>query len=162
MLGAIAFASQTVVNRGFYAIQNTLLPAAYGTLAVVLSLPLYYLGMQWMGLAGVGLAVSASAFAQVALLFVIWNKRSENEGSRAVYGFFGKMILLAIPLWAVLQLVRQLLTSRLVAATMGGSLTTTVIVGAVFVLLMLILGYGFRIREITRILERLPGWPVKR
>jgi putative peptidoglycan lipid II flippase len=162
MLGAIAFASQTVVNRGFYAIQNTLLPAAYGTLAVVLSLPLYYLGMRWMGLAGVGLAVSASAFAQVALLFVIWNKRSENEGSRAVYGFFGKMVLLAIPLWTVLQLLRHLLVSRLVAATMGGSLATTAIVSAVFVLLLLILGYGFRIREITRILERLPGWPVKR
>ena len=54
MLGAIAFASQTVVNRGFYAIQNTFLPAAYGSLAVVSSIPLYYLGMQWMGLAGVG------------------------------------------------------------------------------------------------------------
>ena len=162
MLGAIAFASQTVVNRGFYAIQNTFLPAAYGSLAVVSSIPLYYLGMQWMGLVGVGLAVSASAFAQVALLFVIWNKRSGNDGSRTVYGFFGRMTLLAIPLWAILQLLRNQLVSRMAVDTMGGSLVTTVIVGAVFVLLLLLFGYGFRIREITRILERLPGWPVKR
>ena len=28
MAGAVAFASQTVVNRGFYAMQNTLLPAS--------------------------------------------------------------------------------------------------------------------------------------
>ena len=72
------------------------------------------------------------------------------------------MTLLAIPLWAILQLLRNQLVSHMAVDTMGGSLVTTVIVGAVFVLLLLLFGYGFRIREITRILERLPGWPVKR
>ena len=162
MLGAVAFASQTVVNRGFYAVQNTLLPAAYGTLAVILSLPLYYAGLQWMGLVGVGMAVSASAFGQVVLLFVIWNRRSGNDGGRAVYAFFGKMALLALPLWAVLAMLRRLLVPYLAAETMAGSLVMTVVVGGVFALLLLGMGYGLHIREITRILERLPGWPLRR
>jgi putative peptidoglycan lipid II flippase len=162
MLGAVAFTSQTVVNRGFYAVQNTLLPAAYGTLAVIVSLPFFYAGMHWMGPAGVGLAVSASAFAQVLILFVIWNRRSGNTGSGAVYRFFGKMLLLSIPLWAFLKGVRALLVDQVGAETMLGCLVTTAVVSISFLLLLIVLGYGLRIREITRLLERLPGWPLKR
>ncbi|MDZ7597803.1 MAG: lipid II flippase MurJ [Desulfobacterales bacterium] len=41
LVGAFAFAAQTVVVRGYYAIQNTLFPALFGTVAVVASIPLY-------------------------------------------------------------------------------------------------------------------------
>ena len=41
LVGAVAICAQTVVNRGFYAMQNTLLPAFYGTVAVIASLPVY-------------------------------------------------------------------------------------------------------------------------
>ena len=162
MLGAVAFASQTAVNRGFYATQNTLLPALYGTLAVVVSVPLYYIGMQSMGLVGVGLAVSFSALAQVALLFVIWNRRSRNAGSAAVYRFFFKMVLLSVPLWAVLRFLRNQIAAHLAPATPSGCLITSALVGGAFLMLLFILGYGLRIREIQRLLERLPGWPAKR
>jgi putative peptidoglycan lipid II flippase len=162
MLGAVAFASQTAVNRGFYATQNTLLPALYGTLAVIVSVPLYYLGMQSMGLVGVGLAVSFSALAQVALLFVIWNRRSRNAGSGAVYRFFLKMVLLSLPLWAVLRLLRYWIAAHVASATTLGSLITVALVSGAFLLLLVILGYGLRIREIKRLLERLPGWPAAR
>jgi putative peptidoglycan lipid II flippase len=162
MLGAIAFASQTVVNRGFYATQNTLLPALYGTLAVVVSVPLYYIGMQSMGLVGVGLAVSFSALAQVVLLYVIWNRRSRNAGSGAVYRFFFKMVLLSVPLWAVLRLLRNLIAAHVAPASTSGCLITAALVGGAFLILLFILGYGLRIREIKRLLERLPGWPAAR
>jgi putative peptidoglycan lipid II flippase len=156
MLGAVAFATQTVVNRGFYALQNTLLPAVYGTLAVIASIPVYYAGQQWMGVEGVGLAVSLSALVQVALLYAIWNRRSHNAGSAAVYRFFFKMLLLCLPLGAALWGLRAWIGGRLATGTFGGALATVALVGSTFLLLLLVLGYGFRMREITRLLDRLP------
>ena len=129
---------------------------------VVVSVPLYYLGMQSMGLVGVGLAVSFSALAQVALLFIIWNRRSRNAGSGAVYRFFFKMVLLSVPLWAVLRLLRNLIAAHVAPASTSGCLITAALVGGAFLILLFILGYGLRIREIKRLLERLPGWPAAR
>jgi len=79
-----------------------------------------------------------------------------------VYRFFGKMLLLAIPLWAFLRGVRGLLVDHVGTETMLGCLVTTAVVSISFLLLLIVLGYGLRIREITRLLERLPGWPLKR
>jgi putative peptidoglycan lipid II flippase len=155
MLGAVAFASQTVVNRGFYAMQNTLLPAAYGTLAVILSIPLYFAGMHWMGIKGVGLAVSVSAIGQVAIMYAVWNRRSRNAGSGEVYRFFFKMVVISIPLGGLLILVRWGVATLVDVRTFYGGLVTTIVVGSAFLLLLLILGYGFRIREITVFLQRL-------
>jgi len=155
MLGAVAFASQTVVNRGFYAMQNTLLPTAYGTLAVILSLPFYYFGMKWMGLKGVGLAVAVSAIVQVAIMFVIWNRRSGNAGSGEVYRFFLKMVLVSIPLAGLLMVLRRWIVTMVEPHTFYGSFVTAAALGSAFLVLLLILGYGFRIREITVLLQRL-------
>jgi putative peptidoglycan lipid II flippase len=155
MVGAMAFASQTVVNRGFYAMQNTLLPAAYGTLAVILSIPLYFAGMHWMGIKGVGLAVSVSAIGQVAIMYAVWNRRSRNAGSGEVYRFFFKMVVVSIPLGGLLILLRWGVASMVDVRTFYGSLVTTIVVGSAFLLLLLILGYGFQIREITALLQRL-------
>jgi putative peptidoglycan lipid II flippase len=155
MVGAMAFASQTVVNRGFYAMQNTLLPAAYGTLAVILSIPLYFAGMHWMGIKGVGLAVSVSAIGQVAIMYAVWNRRSRNAGSGEVYRFLLKMVVVSIPLGGLLILVRWGVASMVDVRTFYGSLVTTTVVGSAFLLLLLILGYGFHIREITALLQRL-------
>jgi putative peptidoglycan lipid II flippase len=155
MLGAVAFASQTVVNRGFYAMQNTLLPAAYGTLAVVVSIPLYYWGLNGLGLKGVGLAVSISALLQVAIIYAIWNRRSGNTGSGDVYRFFLKMVLLSIPLAGLLIALRRWIISAVDPHSLYGALVTATVVGSAFLLLLLILGYGFRIREIQVLLQRL-------
>ncbi|MGD8444308.1 MAG: murein biosynthesis integral membrane protein MurJ, partial [Desulfobacterales bacterium] len=58
MIGTFAFAAYTVVVRGYFASQNTLFPALYGTIVVIVSVPLYLLGMNLLGVRGVALAVS--------------------------------------------------------------------------------------------------------
>ena len=155
MLGAVGFATQTVVNRGFYALQNTLLPAVYGTLAVILSLPLYYAGLRWMGIKGIGLAVSLSALVQVGVLYAIWNRKSRNAGSGQVYRFFLKMVVVSIPLAGLLMLLRRWLVTLVDPLTFLGSLVSTTTVGSAFVVLLLLLGYGFGIGEITTLAKRL-------
>ncbi|MCP4750506.1 MAG: murein biosynthesis integral membrane protein MurJ, partial [Proteobacteria bacterium] len=93
LLGTVAFAAQTVVTRGYYAMQNTLFPMIFGSIAVLASIPLYLIAMDRMGVTGVALALSLSAMLQVSLLYVLWNRKSGNKGGRTVYLFFVKIVV---------------------------------------------------------------------
>jgi putative peptidoglycan lipid II flippase len=120
LIGAFAFATQTVVVRGYYALQNTLFPALLGTAAVLLSIPVFILGMNRFGAAGVALGVSISAFMQVALLYICWNRRTHNKGSRHVYGTVFKMMLLSVFLGSALEAIRQWVYEGLCGNTFSG------------------------------------------
>ena len=155
MVGAIAFAAQTVVVRGYYAVSNTLFPALFGTIAVILSLPVYYLGMRQMGPEGVALAVSISAIFQVLLLYVLWNRRTANRESIAVYRFYIKMALLSVGIGAVLEAFRRLVLAGVDTTSLLGSMGSAIICGALFFLLFVGAGYLFQIREIPEFLGKI-------
>jgi putative peptidoglycan lipid II flippase len=155
LIGAVAFAAQTVVARGFYAMQNTIFPAVFGTLAVLLSIPLYVILTARLGVIGLALALSISAIFQVTLLYVLWNRRSKNRESRTVYLFFLKIILISIPLGIGLEKFRLLLAASIDTGTFSGSLAVSGITGLVFAGLFLAAGYVFRIQEIGELGDRL-------
>jgi putative peptidoglycan lipid II flippase len=163
LIGAFAFAGQTVVVRGYYAMQNTLFPAIFSTLAVLASIPLYWYGLQKMGINGVALAMSASAILQTTLLYALWNRKTGNRDSRQVYQFFAKIILLSFGIGIALYWLKIRVLHEIVEpTTFAGSLSNCLIVGAVFVLLFAAAaGYIFRIEEmvnlINRFLRKLPG-----
>jgi putative peptidoglycan lipid II flippase len=161
VVGAFAFSAQTVVNRGFYAMQNTLLPAVYGSIAVVLSLPLYWVGLRTLGVLGIGLAISCSALAQVLVLFAIWNHRSHNTDSGAVYRFYGRMLLAALPITGVLMLTQRQLLQWIAHESLFGSIAVIVVQSALFLILMAGAARIFNIEEARqlwrKITSRLPG-----
>jgi putative peptidoglycan lipid II flippase len=80
LLGAFAFAGSTIVMRCFYAVQNTLLPTIVSTIAVVCTLPLYWLLGRSMGPPGIGLAASFAALAQFAAMLALWSARLHDGG----------------------------------------------------------------------------------
>jgi putative peptidoglycan lipid II flippase len=159
MIGAFAFTAQTIVVRGYYAIQNTFFPAIYGTAAVLLSIPVYMVGMLKMGAGGIALAISFSAIFQVALLYVLWNKKSGNMDSIRVYRFYLRMILLSIPLGLFLEFFKRTILSGFDSTTFGGSLTVSMLTAMVFVVILMSAGYVLGIEEIkelsNRILEKI-------
>jgi putative peptidoglycan lipid II flippase len=155
MVGAIAFISQTVVNRGFYATQNTLLPTVFGTIAVVLSLPVYWIGLKMMGVAGVGLAISASALIQTTLLFAVWNRRSHNTGAAGVYHAYIKATLAGLAIGAILWLVYRGLQTMLRPPTLITDITVIGTVSAVFVVLTALWGWIFNIEAIGYLTSRV-------
>jgi putative peptidoglycan lipid II flippase len=162
MVGAIAFISQTVVNRGFYATQNTLLPAVFGTFAVVLSLPMYWVGLKMMGVAGVGLAISASAILQTIFLFSVWNRRSNNKDAIGVYRAYLNAALGAIVIGAILWLVHRALQMRGYDQTLITNLAVIGIVSGVFIILTGLWGWIFKIEAVHYVFSRaaslkLPG-----
>jgi len=155
MLGAFAFGAQSVVVRGYYAVQNTLFPAIYSTIGVMISIPLYMAGLKLMGAKGVALAISLSAALQVLLLYTIWNRRTCNTESRSVFWEYIQMILFSIPAGIVLESIRRGLTHWMPLKGIAANLSVCCGISLVFLALLLIAGYIFRIREITDTFRRL-------
>ncbi|MEI6260018.1 MAG: murein biosynthesis integral membrane protein MurJ [Deltaproteobacteria bacterium] len=155
MIGAVAFAAQTVVVRGYYAIQNTLFPAIYSTIGVIISLPLYMLGMKLMGAGGVALAISISAILQVILLYLLWNRKSINPESREVYMGYVKMLLITLPAGLILEGLRMGLARWICMKGLACSLLIAGGIGLLFMFLLFVTGYLFKIREITETLGRI-------
>jgi putative peptidoglycan lipid II flippase len=155
MIGAFAFAAQTIVVRGYYAVQNTLFPALYGTAAVLLSIPVYMVGMLKMGAGGIALAISLSAIFQVALLYVLWNKKSENRDSLRVYRFYLRTILLSIPCGLFLEFFKKTVLSRFDSTTLNGSLSVSMLTAMVFVVIVVSAGYMLGVTEIKELCRRI-------
>jgi putative peptidoglycan lipid II flippase len=155
LIGAFAVAANTIVPRAYYAVQDTLFPAVYGTAAVLISIPLYLLGLKIMGTTGVALAVSLSAILQVYVLYAVWNKRSRNPGSHRVYLFYLKIIGLSVAVGIVLVWFKQLLAGWIDATIITGSLLTVFVTGVLFLTVLLVAGYGLRIKEINDLMAKV-------
>lgn len=164
MVGTIAFAAQTVVVRGYYAIQNTWFPALFGTLAVAGSLPLFYLGMQWMGASGVALALSLSAMLNTALLFILWNKKTRNEGALRLYRFIFKIIWVScgmgIVLWGCHEWAIKVIDTGIFGKSIDSShflfaVTLSMGIGTLFLVLFILSGTLFKIDEIKTLINRI-------
>jgi putative peptidoglycan lipid II flippase len=155
MVGAFAFAAYTVVIRGYFASQNTIFPAIYGSVAVLLSIPLYMAGMNLLGARGIALAVSLSGIFQVSVLYALWNHRSHNPDSRNVYFFYLKMLLLAAVLGIMLEWFKTAALSGLDPTTIFGSFLVCILTGTVFATMLLAAGYVLKIKEITGLVIKL-------
>ncbi|MFZ7127929.1 MAG: murein biosynthesis integral membrane protein MurJ [Desulfobacterales bacterium] len=155
LIGAFAFSVQTVVNRGFYARQNTLLPSIYSTVAVLASLPIYWFGMKILGLAGIGVAISFSAVIQVVLLYEVWNRKTRNTGRGDVYRFYGRIALATLPIGLGLSLLHSVLVRWIDPGTVSGSLLVTACLGTAFGILLLLSARMMKIREVDHLTARL-------
>ncbi len=154
MIGAFGFCAYTVVVRCYYAAQNTLFPAVYGTAAVIASIPLYVIGLKALGIRGIALAVSLSGIFQVVVLYVLWNRRTQNTGGREVYLSYAKVVSGSLPLGLFLYWFKTQLLGGIDGSRLAGSLIICAVTGTVFIVSLVILGYGLRLPEITDSVER--------
>lgn len=153
--GAVAIATYTIVVRGFYAGRNTLFPAIFCTIGALLTLPCYLFGIKVMGAAGIGLAMSLSAFFQVILLYMVWNKRSHNQGSLGVYLSYFKMIGIGAGLFMLLEWLRPILSRGLDTDTIVGNLALFGLMGVIGSGLLMLIGHLFSIPEILEPTRRI-------
>ena len=156
--GAFALSSYTVVVRGYYAMQNTLFPAMFGTLAVLLSLPLYWFGMKFMEAGGIAMAISVSAIFQVGVLYSFWNRRSGNRGGRSVYVYYLRIIAFSALLGIVLEWCRNITGNILDSATFPGSVAMVVLITSIFLFSLTAAGRLFKIEEVDRMIRKVLAW----
>ncbi len=150
LLGAFAFAAQTVVVRGFYALQNTLFPAIFSTLGVIVSLPFFIAGTHFLGTQGVALAISISATLQVFLLYGLWNRRIANPHGWQLIRFIGKVTLITIPLGVLCECLRIDL-SIFLSGSLIGSLTMIAVISVIFGAMFIAAAYAFKINELRHV-----------
>ncbi|MGD8761647.1 MAG: murein biosynthesis integral membrane protein MurJ [Desulfobacteraceae bacterium] len=155
LIGAFAVAANTVVPRAYYAMQDTLFPAIYGTVAVLISVPFYLMGLKLMNTEGVALAVSLSAILQVVVLYALWNKRSHNQGSKGVYRLYLKIIVFSVLMGIVLVWFRSVVLAGIDATTIGGSFLAVVLSSALFLIVLLVAGYGLKISQIDELIRKI-------
>ncbi len=122
---------------------------------MILSIPLYLLGMNLLGVRGVALAVSLSGIFQVTVLYALWNKRSNNTESRRVYAFYVKIMCFAVVLGIFLAWFKSAALFWIDSTTFHGSLMVSLLTGAVFLVILLTAGYGLKIKEVTELINRV-------
>lgn len=154
LAGAFAMAAVNLVVRGFYATRSTWLPALFGSIAVALSVPLYWLFSRWLGGLGVALGVTISGFLQAALLYGVWNHRMKNRGGPTYLALL-RALAMTIPLGAALWGLRWLLLHVLDSTRLLGALAICCILGVVFLILTIALARLFRVTEISDLASRL-------
>ncbi len=155
MAGAFAFSAQTIVSRGFFAIQNTLFPALFSSVCVLLSLPLLYLAMATMGIKGVALGLSLSVILSTAALFEVWNRKTGNSDKSGVYKFFLVMVLVSIAAWVVLKGAYTAIVLVIPARGILPDISVCVLVGSIFLGFLGGIGKIFNIREINSLYVRI-------
>ena len=150
-LGLWAWAAQTVVARGFYALGNTWLPTVLGSGVVLAFYPLYVFLRGEVGVAGLAIASAAAITVYVVLLITTLRRKFPGipDGYRA---FFGKMVpataaglAAGVSLRAVIDLSVPLLQGAILG-TAGG---------AVFLAVALILGVPELSEMISLITEKV-------
>jgi putative peptidoglycan lipid II flippase len=157
LIGAFAFSAQVVVVRGYYAMQDTLFPAIFGTMAVALSIPFYLWGMRQWGPAGVAAGVSFSALLQVTVLYALWNRRSNNKGGSLVYGHVGKVILASICLGVILEVIQRTALAAVDQWTLSGSVFKGIVLSMLFLMLLYGAGRLVRIKEFSDVFNLMLG-----
>ncbi len=155
MVGAFAFSAQNIVSRGYYAIQNTIFPAIYTSICVIISIPFIFLLMKLLGPSGVALGLSISVILQAIVLFECWNKKSLNSGKNEVYFFFLKMIPISLTIGLIIFITALTLRSFIDTTNFSGSLIITGIVGIEFLLLFFLTGVVFKVSEILILFENI-------
>ncbi|MCG8566448.1 MAG: murein biosynthesis integral membrane protein MurJ [Desulfobacterales bacterium] len=165
MAGAFAFAAQTIVSRGYFAMQNTLFPAIFSTICVLASCPVIYLLSQWMGVQGVALGLSLSVVTTTLLLYEAWNRKSGNMGKSAVYLFFLKLIPLSLIMGGICAALRHGLSQFISPTTLPAALGVGILTGMGFIIILPMLGRLMKIQEIKtlyqKISQRILPWQRK-
>jgi putative peptidoglycan lipid II flippase len=129
-LGLFFFAGVRVIVPAFYALKNTTLPVVAALADAVVFVTLCILLTHPLGLPGIGLAASAAAAVNVAVLMIALRRREGPLRGRAIGNSLARVgaaaVVMGILLWALGRVVPE----TAYAGWRGAGLLTLVILGA--------------------------------
>jgi len=99
--------------------------------------------------------MSLSTGAQSLLLYMAWNRKSHNTGSREVYWSFIRMGLLSAAMGLGLEAAKRLLTGALPPEDFLGCLLTVATTGIAGLVFLAAAGFVLRMEEITDPLHKI-------
>ncbi len=155
MVGAFAFSAQNIVSRGYYATQNTIFPAIFTSLCVIISIPFIFVLMKALGPRGVALGLSVSVIIQAFILFECWNRKSLNSEKKEVYLFFLKIIPISVGIGLIIFFTTAILRNYINHDSFIGSFSIAAMVGIEFFCLFFLTGSLFKVSEIMILYENI-------
>ncbi|MEW6260610.1 MAG: murein biosynthesis integral membrane protein MurJ [Thermodesulfobacteriota bacterium] len=141
LIGSFAFSAQSLVVRGYYALQNTLTPSLLGTAVALGCIPLFFWLMKALGAAGVAFGLSAAAWLQIAILYGVWARAYPHPDHVLLFRSIGTLALVSAGIWMVLEPLRRGMYAVLppMPAMVSGMLVCCG-VGMAFLLMMTLIG----------------------
>ena len=108
-LGLFAQGGVLLMNRVFYALQNTWTPVVTGACAMALNISLNYLLIGPMGAGGLALAFSAAGVANLILLLYLARLKIGPVGGGALAASFAKTLAMSLAMGAAMYAVARAL-----------------------------------------------------
>jgi putative peptidoglycan lipid II flippase len=99
--GAFFASAVLIVNRIFYAMQNTVLPLAVNTVVVLVSLPLYYVLGNTRGAPGLALAATISMLLFSAAMYVLYMRQNPDANIPLMGKKISLICLITVPVTIV-------------------------------------------------------------
>src|SRR5262249_30194183 len=99
LIGTIAWGTQQIIARGFYALGDTITPTVLGSVLTIASIPLYWLGQKYFAFLGLAGASSAAVIVYTAVLWAWLFRRLEIPFAPLAY-YFARLVVASCIAWA--------------------------------------------------------------
>ena len=113
-IGIAGWAGQAIITRGFYALQDTVVPVVTGTIMTLIFIPLNWLLMKPLGHGGLALATSIAAVLNMVVLLELFRRRLGGINGGLIVKSFGKVVVSSaaagVVAWGVINLLGAHLT----------------------------------------------------
>jgi putative peptidoglycan lipid II flippase len=154
----ITHSAVTIMNRAYYAAQDTRTPLAAGVVSVMLNLVLGYVFYRYTDLGAAGMALSYSLVSLVnsVILLVLMGKRIKCADAGMITGFLCRAVPSAAVMGAVLWIIREIMPYPGGKALQLAYLALEIVAGcAVYLIMMLIFRSQDAIYMVNKIRQRL-------
>ena len=91
-IGIAGWAGQAIITRGFYALQDTIVPVVAGTIMTIIFVPMNWLLMKPLSHGGLALATSITAIMNMILLLELLRRRLKGINGRLIIRSFTKVM----------------------------------------------------------------------
>jgi len=156
LISAVAWGTQSIIGRGFYALGDTLTPTVLGSVLALVSIPVYWYGQRSFEHLGLAAASSIGVISYTAVLWAVLFRRLKiSFGPLASY--FARVAAAAALAGMVCLLIRDWLEPQFPWTTMAGSLVQGTVVSLVFVPVFLAFAMLARIASWRDLAALLPA-----
>ena len=108
-IGIAGWAGQAIITRGFYAMQDTVVPVVAGTIMTIIFIPLNWLLMKPLGHGGLALATSITAIMNMLLLLELLRRRLKGINGGLIIKSFTKVLaasgVMALAAWFAVGMI---------------------------------------------------------
>ena len=156
LISAVAWGTQSIIGRGFYALGDTLTPTVIGSVLALASVPVYWLGQDYFTHLGLAAASSIGVIAYTAVLWAVLFRRL-NIPFGTLASFFARAAGAAALAGLFCLLLRNGLEPRFPWTTFSGSLVQGAVVTLVFVPGFLALAMLARVASRGDLAALVPG-----